>query len=233
MIMTHGDNKGLVLPPRVAPTQVVIIPIHFKNKIDIVNDKCAALLASLKKAGIRAEFDNRPYNPGWKHNDHELHGVPLRIEIGPRDVQNNTCVVCRRDKPNKEDKLSLQIGDNFDQTIADLLEQLQADLFARAKALRDAQTRQITQWSDFVPTLNEKNVILAPWCEKPECEDEIKKKSKAESESLTSDDEVGHQLTGAAKSLCIPFNQPELPVGTKCFCCGGEPKSWTLFGRSY
>jgi len=235
MIMVHGDNKGLVLPPRVAPVQVVILPIHFKGKTEAVDEKAAAVNEQLLAAGIRSEVDSRPYNPGWKHNDHELHGVPLRIEIGPRDVQNNTLVIARRDKPGKEDKISLTIDENLAGTISDLLNQMHGDLFQKAKTALDNQTLRVTKWEEFVPSLNKKAVVLAPWCEASECEDRIKKQSREESEQAggNEDEEIGHRLTGAAKSLCIPFKQDPLPEEGVCFCCGAKAVSWTLFGRSY
>lgn len=232
--MLHSDNKGLVLPPRVAPIQVAIVPIHFKNKTEIVDEKAEWLSVQLKAAGIRVMLDNRPYNPGWKFNDHELHGVPLKIELGPRDVQNNTLVISRRDKPNKEDKITLKMDDDVCKNIQDLLETMQNDLFNAAKAMYDKQTVEVTKWEDFVPALNNKCIVLAPWCEAVVCEDHIKKKSKEESEANVSEEEIGSTLTGAAKSLCIPFEQKELPADAKCFCgCGDAAKSWTLFGRSY
>jgi len=235
-IMIHSDNKGLVLPPRAAATQVAIVPIHFKNKTEIVDEKAAWLYGKLKASGVRVMLDDRPYNPGWKFNDHELHGVPLKVELGPRDVQNNTLILSRRDKPNKEDKISIPMDENVCDKIKELLEQMQEDLFQAAKDKYAKQTIDVTKWEDFVPALNNKCMVLAPWCEEVSCEDHIKKTSKAESEAsaASTEDESGTQLTGAAKSLCIPFEQKELKEGTQCFCnCGKTAKSWTLFGRSY
>jgi len=231
-IMLHSDNQGLVLPPRVAPTQVAIIPIHFKKKIELVNEKAEWLYQTLKASGIRVMFDNRPYNPGWKFNDHELHGVPLKVELGPRDVENNKVVIGRRDKPNKEDKITLDMDDNLCDNVKKILEEMQDALFQKAKEACDNQTIEVTKWEDFVPALNQKCRVLAPWCEAVECENQIKKKSKEESEVTTG--EETSTLTGAAKSLCIPFEQKPLPEGAVCFCgCGAPAKSWTLFGRSY
>lgn len=231
--MLHSDNKGVVLPPRVAPTQAAIIPIHFKNKTEIVDEKAKWLFVQLKAAGIRVMLDDRPYNPGWKFNDHELHGVPLKIELGPRDVENNTVVISRRDKPAKEDKITFKMDDDLTKNISELLETMQNDLFQRAKDMYNKQTVEVTKWEDFVPALNNKCIVLAPWCEAVECENEIKKKSKEESEA-SAPEESASTLTGAAKSLCIPFEQKELPADAKCFCgCNAPAKSWTLFGRSY
>lgn len=231
--MLHSDNKGLVLPPRVAPVQVVIIPIHFKGKIEMVNEKAAWLTQLLKKAGIRAKLDDRPYSPGWKQNDHELHGVPLRVELGPRDVENSTVVVARRDKPAKEFKVSLTLNEDLPKVLHDLLEEVQANLFETAKAKTAAQTVDVTKWEDFVPALNNKCMVKAPWCEAVLCENDIKKRSKEEAEA-TGAEESASTLTGAAKSLCIPFEQREMAEGTLCFTgCGTAAKSWTLFGRSY
>merc|ERR1712063_156336 len=231
-IMLHSDNTGMILPPRVAPIQIAIIPIYFKGKIDLVNEKAQWLHKLLKASGIRVMFDNRPYNPGWKFNDHELHGVPLKVELGPRDVENNKVVIGRRDKPNKEDKIKLTIDDKLCENINNLLETMQAELFQSAKDKYAKQTVEVTKWEEFVPALNNKCIVLAPWCEEVACEDNIKKKSKEESEA--SSEESASSLTGAAKSLCIPFEQKPLPEGAECFCgCEKAAKSWTLFGRSY
>jgi len=235
MLMVHSDNSGIVFPPRVAPVQVVILPMYFKGKTEAVDERADTILARLREAGIRCDVDRRPYNPGWKHNDHTLHGIPIRIEIGPRDVENNTLVVCRRDKPNKEDKISMTVDDSLISKLQEQMEDMHNCLLNNARERLKAQTVKVTTWDNFVPTLNQKCLVLAPWCEAVECENEIKKKSKEESEAAatTVDEEVGHTLTGAAKSLCIPFEQDPLPEGAVCFACGQQPKSWTLFGRSY
>jgi len=231
-IMIHSDNKGVVLPPRVAPIQAAVVPIHFKNKTEVVDAKAQEVYDLLKKAGVRVMLDNRPYNPGWKFNDHELHGVPLKIELGPRDAESNSVVVARRDRPNKEDKIKLTIDDKLCENINNLLETMQAELFQSAKDKYAKQTVEVTKWEEFVPALNNKCIVLAPWCEEVACEDNIKKKSKEESEA--SSEESASSLTGAAKSLCIPFEQKPLPEGAECFCgCEKAAKSWTLFGRSY
>merc|ERR1712130_327791 len=183
-IMLHSDNTGMILPPRVAPIQIAIIPIHFKGKIEMVNEKAQLL----KSSGLRVILDDRPYTPGWKQNDHELHGIPLRVELGPRDVENSTVVVARRDKPGKENKVSLTLDENLPQALKDMLEDAHANLFQRAKEESEAGDVE----------------------------------------------ESASTLTGAAKSLCIPFTQREMPEGTTCFTgCGSAAKSWTLFGRSY
>jgi len=232
-IMLHSDNTGMILPPRVAPIQIAIIPIHFKGKIEMVNEKAQWLHQLLKSSGLRVTLDDRPYNPGWKQNDHELHGIPLRVELGPRDVENSTVVVARRDKPGKENKVSLTLDESLPQALKDMLEDVHANLFQRAKELCDKQTVDVEKWEDFVPALNNKCRVLAPWCEQVSCENDIKKRSKEESEAGDAE-ESASTLTGAAKSLCIPFSQREIPEGTICFAgCGSAAKSWTLFGRSY
>jgi len=228
MIMVHGDNKGLVLPPRVAPVQVVIVNIPKKKSMAEVNAKCNELLQTLLNAGIRAEVDLRDnYTPGWKYNYWETKGVPLRIELGERDLEKNKVVFARRDGDKKED-VSMA---NLVETAKQVLEDIQTNLFKKAKERRDEHLKKANTWEEFLNFLNNKNVVMVPFCEDGTCEGNVKKKSAEESKAQKTDEKF--QLTGAAKSLCIPFVHPELPSGTKCFCCGNAAKSWTIFGRSY
>eukprot|EP01111_Echinosteliopsis_oligospora_P000710 TRINITY_DN1083_c0_g1_i1.p1 TRINITY_DN1083_c0_g1~~TRINITY_DN1083_c0_g1_i1.p1 ORF type:complete len:580 (+),score=222.95 TRINITY_DN1083_c0_g1_i1:83-1822(+) len=231
MVMVHGDDKGLVLPPRVSPIQVVIIPLHFAGKdTTAVDEETKKLFAEMKAKGIRVYLDDRSnYNPGWKYSNWELRGVPLRVEIGPKDVENKACVVVRRDTGVKE---TVSRDDIISRSFA-LFTDIQQNLLARATAERDAHKVEVREWSKFVPTLDERNICLCPWCESSACEEEVKKRSAAESLAAKNDEEKGFRLTGAAKTLCIPFEQPELPQGTPCFSCGNTAKKWCLFGRSY
>jgi prolyl-tRNA synthetase len=232
MIMVHGDNKGLIIPPRVVPVQVVIIPIHFANKDNsAVDQKANEVLDQLRNKGIRARLDDRTqYNPGWKYNHWELKGVPLRIEIGPKDLEAGRVVVSRRDTGTKE---TVRF-DSLDTRIRELLDDIQNNLLEKARAERDAHIVEVTSWDKFVATLDGRNLCLTPWCDRTECEDKVKVKSAEESVKQKAEEEKGFRLTGAAKTLCIPFNQKEIPEGTMCFAgCGHPAKKWTLFGRSY
>lgn len=231
MIMVHGDNKGLVIPPRVAPFQVVIIPIVFKNKEQLVADYAEKLLGVLTAAGIRAMVDTSDKKPGFKHNHWELRGIPVRIEVGPKDVEKEVIAVKRRDEL-QGDKVFIPLSEAGEKVNA-LLDEIHTSLFNKAKADIDQHTVKCTKWEEFVPALEGKNRVLAPWCEKEECEEEIKLRSKEESEALAAADDQTHRLTGAAKSLCIPFEQEEMPEDQVCIKCGKKATKWTLFGRSY
>jgi prolyl-tRNA synthetase len=240
LIMVHGDNKGLVLPPRVAPLQVVVIPIHFKEGANEVMDKKArdVVAALLSEKGIRAHCDDRDnYNPGWKYSHWELKGVPLRLELGPKDVEKNQVLAVRRDTGAKE-----PIGlDVLDKRITALLDEIQASLLQKAKDNRDQSIAQITTWEEFVPALDGKKIVRAPWCNETPCENKIKERSSTESKQeenpKENDPEKGgetfEKLTGAAKTLCIPLEQDPLQPDAKCFACGNPSKCWTLLGRSY
>eukprot|EP00238_Polyblepharides_amylifera_P006247 CAMPEP_0196579626 /NCGR_PEP_ID=MMETSP1081-20130531/23712_1 /TAXON_ID=36882 /ORGANISM="Pyramimonas amylifera, Strain CCMP720" /LENGTH=495 /DNA_ID=CAMNT_0041899263 /DNA_START=70 /DNA_END=1554 /DNA_ORIENTATION=+ len=215
MIMVHGDNKGLVLPPRIAPFQVVVVPIPnsklSETEREQLKNGAHKLQEALVGAGVRTKLDDRDnYTPGWKYNHWELKGIPLRCEFGPRDLQNGTCVLVRRDTGAKE---VLNI-DQLPVKTSQLLTQIQKDMLARAVSQRNAAIATVLEWKDFVPALEQKKLVLAPWCEDPESEEEVKRKSSAESEG------------GAAKSLCIPFEQPPLPKGTKCFVTGKPATCW-------
>jgi prolyl-tRNA synthetase len=234
MIMTHGDDRGLVLPPRIAPLQVIIVPLHFKGKENaIVDDRAEQLAAELNAAGIRAKSDPSPnHNPGWKFNHWEIKGVPLRIEVGPRDVENNSYLVARRDQalltPVPKEAVAHA---NLVSRARELLDTIQSDMLERAKKARDERIVRVTEWKDFVRTLDGRNIVLAPWCDRVACEEDIKDKSGKEAKDAQ--EAGGFQLTASAKSLCIPFDQPEAVESYKCFCCGEQAKVWCLFGRSY
>jgi prolyl-tRNA synthetase len=229
MVMVHGDNKGLVMPPRVAPVQAVIIPLFFANKDNSGVEKVTKeLLAALKAKGVRVTLDDRTnYNPGWKYNHWELKGVPVRIEVGPKDVETGNAVVARRDNGAKETVSQANVPDY----VLTKLTEIQQALLERSTKERNEHMVKVTEWSKFVPTLDAKNTVLTPWCDRVECEKDVKKRSGEESKK--DEENTGFRLTGAAKTLCIPFDQPELAEGTKCFACGELAKKWTLFGRSY
>ncbi len=222
-VMVHGDDTGLVLPPRVAPVQVVVVPIPnaklSAEERDALAAGAAAAAEALKAAGVRVKLDARDnYTPGWKYNHWELKGVPLRAEFGPRDLAAGVCVLARRDT---RDKVTVPLAE-LPQRAQALLEEQQAALLAKATAERNAHISTVTAWPEFVPALDRKHMVLAPWCEDPASEEWVKKKSAEESDR------------GAAKTLCIPFEQPPLAPGTRCFTGSGkEATCWALWGRSY
>lgn len=173
---------------------------------------------SLKAAGVRSKLDNRDnYTPGWKYNHWELKGVPMRIEFGARDLENGTCVIARRDNREKE---TVKIED-LTKRCSELCEQIQKDMFERARKIRDENIVSLTSWDGFIEALDAKKLIMTPWCNTKDSEELVKKKSTAESTG------------GAAKTLCIPFEQPALEAGTKCFITGEPATCWVLWGRSY
>ncbi|MCO5591601.1 hypothetical protein L7F22_045590 [Adiantum nelumboides] len=217
MVMIHGDDKGLVLPPRVATVQVVVIPVPYKNvDSSVMLDACHEVSQKLESAGLRVKEDTRDnYPPGWKYSDWELKGVPLRIEIGPKDIENKQVRMVRRDNFEKED-VPL---DNVAKRAVALLDEIQANLFKKAQEERDLCIKKVLKWDDFVKALNDKNMVLAPWCDDVEVEEDVKARTKGD--------------MGAAKTLCMPFEQPDLPEGTICFASGKPAKRWALWGRSY
>ncbi|RZC51873.1 hypothetical protein C5167_020298 [Papaver somniferum] len=195
MVMVHGDDKGLVLPPKVASVQVIVIPVPYKDAdVQAICDACSETAEELNNAGFRAETDLRDnYSPGWKYSNWELKGVPLRIEIGPKDMAKNQVRVVRRDNGAKEDISRIILVDQ----IKDLLDNVQQSLFDAAKQKRDACVVVAKTWEEFTKALNEKRMILAPWCDEEEVERDVKARTKGE--------------MGACKTLCTPFDQPELP----------------------
>jgi len=227
-IMVHGDDKGLRLPPRVAPIQIVIVPIPKKGAEDAINGKAHEIEALLSKAGFRVEVDKRENKPGWKYNYWETRGIPLRLEIGDKDLQKNAVMVCRRDTGKKE---SFSVDDLLTKIPA-TLDDMHNAMFDAAKAVKAAHTKTAVTFSEFITFLNDKNIVLVPFCCGSDCEEKVKERSKNESVAQATDEVVG--LTGSAKSLCRPFDQPELKANTKCFGeCGADAKEWCLFGRSY
>ncbi|VVT57479.1 uncharacterized protein SAPINGB_P005716 [Magnusiomyces paraingens] len=233
MVMVHSDNKGLVLPPRVAETQVVVVPVGLTAKSTPeqrkeIQDSCRKIEADLAAAGVRVTGDYRDnYSPGWKFADWELRGVPLRIEFGPQDLKKQQLIAVRRDNGAK-----LTFGlDTFVSSVQAELEKIQVDLYDKAKASFDGHITKADSLDKFVPALNTKNVVLAPFCGEEACEDEIKDKTARQGQEGVEVDEKAPSM--GAKSLCIPFDQPELAAGTKCVGCGQPAKFHTLFGRSY
>lgn len=217
MVMTHGDDKGLVLPPKVAPIQVIVIPVPFKDAdTTAIKGACESAVYTLNQAGIRADLDAREnYSPGWKYSQWEMKGVPLRIEIGPKDLANKQVRIVRRDNGTKVDIPSTDLVEQ----VRVLLDGIQVNLLETAKQKRDACIVRISTWDEFTAALNEKKLILAPWCDEEEVEKDVKARTKGE--------------LGAAKTLCTPFDQPDLPSGTVCFASGKPAQKWSFWGRSY
>ena len=205
VIMVHGDNSGLVLPPKVAPTQVVIVPIQQKK--EGVLDKAVELKEQLK--AFRVKVDDTEKSPGWKFAEHEMRGVPLRLEIGPRDIEAGKAVIVRRDNGEKTE-ISLE---NIEATIGEMLDRIQKEMLERARAHRDAHTYTATNYEEFVKIINEKpGFVKAMWCGDQACEDKVK------------DDTT-------ATSRCMPFNQER--ISETCVCCGKPAKALMYWGKAY
>jgi prolyl-tRNA synthetase len=213
IIMTHGDDKGLVMPPRLAPVQVVIVPI-FKTDEERSKVLPAAdeIFNKLKAAGIRVKMDAREeFTPGWKFNDWEMRGVPLRIEVGPKDVANQAAVLARRDIPGKEGKTFGVPVAEIDTKVSEMLAVIQKALFDKALAFREEHTHHPENYEDFKKAV-EDGFALAWWCGSAECEDKIKQDTKA-------------------TNRCIPLDQPG---GTgKCIFCGKESTEKAIFSKAY
>ncbi len=233
-VMCHGDDMGLVLPPRVAPRQVVVIPIFSKKfGLPALSPFMSEVVADLKGAGIRVEVDVRDnYTAGWKYNHWEQKGVPIRIEIGPHDVKARSVIAVRRDDGSKHTVAFGCGGGELGKEIKLMLEKIQTSLFARALQDRNLHYSKVTCWEDFVPALERHDIIMAPFCNEAEWEEKVKERSREEALcGVQEDNRVATSL--AAKALCIPLEQPDLPSGTKCFISGKPAVKWVLWGRSY
>ncbi len=207
VIMVHGDDNGLVLPPRVAPTQVVIVPI--RQNVDGVLDKAYEIEKTLKEAGLRVKVDASDKSPGWKFSEAEMRGIPLRIEIGPKDIEEGKCVIAKRNDGVKE---KYNLDDNLVANINTLLDKMHNEMYDKAlKHLNEHMTR-VNTMEEFVDVLeNKTGFVRAPWCGDTECELKIKEQTTATSRCIT-DQEVH---------------------GEKCICCGKEAKKIVNFAKSY
>ncbi|OJJ51187.1 hypothetical protein ASPZODRAFT_12025 [Penicilliopsis zonata CBS 506.65] len=242
MVMIHSDNHGLVLPPPVAEIQTIIVPVGITAKTtDEERDKLYArideLVTMLRDADIRVESDLRDgYSPGWKFNQWELRGVPLRIEFGPGESTGNYVTAARRDIPGKEGKSTIDIPE-LATGVRTLLDTIYQDMFKRAEEKFRSHRKLITNWDDFCPALNDKNICVIPHCLTEECEDQIKELSARKAEEDSDEPEDARAPSMGAKSLCIPFEQPEgiEPGVTKCVNpqCTRLAEKWCMFGRSY
>lgn len=209
----------------------MIIPVGITNQLTAegkknLYDAAAKYEGELKKAGVRVKVDYREnYTPGWKFNHWEVKGVPVRLELGPKDLEKGAVVACRRDTL---EKTSLALA-TLPAEVDGLLERIQAAMYAKAKKERDEHLKIVYKWDEFVPVLNSKNIVMIPWCQQTPCEDDIKDRSaKASAEAV---DEKAPSM--GAKTLCIPFEQPGDATQHTCVGCGKPAKSFTLFGRSY
>ena len=223
LIMHHSDNKGLVFPPTVATVQVVIIPITFSKGAKEVQKKCNEITELLKKNGIRAHIDDRTnYKPGWKFNDWELKGVPLRIEIGPKDIEEGKAQTCRR-FDNKKSKISFE---NIVEDVNKILNDINTEMFKQAEEKMMKKKGKATNWKEFMDELNQLKFIETPWCTDKQCEENVKAHSAEDSDESSA-------LSGKAKTLCMPQGQSNVPEGTKCFKCDKPAQKYVLWGRSY
>ena len=210
MILTHGDDKGLIIPPRIAPIQVVIVPILYKEEdSENILKETRHLASTLEKGGIRTYMDDRTqYTPGWKYNEWEMKGVPLRVEIGPRDVKNKQVTVVRRDTGEK----STIPSSSGEAKMEKLLDEIQESLFQRAKKSMEELTSKAEDMQSFKRTLEEKGGFIKTFlCDDVTCEDQIK------------------QETGATVRL-VPFHRKETG---KCVHCGTDGSQMVYFARSY
>ena len=209
IIMVHGDDSGLVLPPRIAPTQTMIIPIA-QHKEGVL-EKAKELYNRLKENGIRVKIDESDKTPGFKFAEQEMLGIPTRIEIGPKDIENNQVVVVRRDNGEK-------ITINFDlieKELPTILESIQKDMFTRAKLALEDHIFEANTMDEMKEIANNKiGLIKANWCGDPECEDNI----KAE--------------TGGFGSRCMQ-EEDQKEVHGKCICCGKDAKHKVVWGKAY
>lgn len=204
LIMAHGDQRGLVLPPVIAPVQVIVVPVAaFKEG---VTERATALYNELLSYGVRAEIDNRDMSPGWKFNEWEMKGVPLRIEIGPKDIENNTCVFVRRDTHEKT-FVSL---DELKSVVAKL-DEIQKNMYQKSKSIRDSKIKRATSLDEILAAVDGKCFARAGWCGDRACEDKVKEYAAATSRVYAEEGE-----------------QEET-----CAVCGKKAKHTILYARAY
>ena len=206
LIMVHGDDSGLVLPPRIAPTQVMIIPIQQQK--DGVLDKANELKERLAKS-FRVKLDDSDKTPGWKFAEQEIRGISTRIEIGPKDIEANQCVIVRRDT---REKIVVSL-DEVETKIAEVLETMQADMLAKAKKFLAEHISDATTYDEFKDAVEHKpGFIRAMWCGELACEEKIKADT-------------------TATSRCMPFEQEQ--ISDVCVCCGRPAKKLVYWGKAY
>ncbi len=207
LIMVHGDNSGLALPPKIAPTQAMVIPIQ-QTKEGVLS-KAQEICQTLKDAGLRAKVDDTDKSPGWKFSEQEMRGIPVRVECGPKDIAAGQAVIVRRDTREKIVAPLDQIGEKVCRT----LEVMQQEMLERARAHRDAHTYTATDYESFKKTIEEKpGFVKAMWCGDVACEEKIKEDVQA-------------------TSRCMPFKEERL--SDVCVCCGRPAKKMVYWGRAY
>ena len=205
VIMVHGDNSGLVLPPKVAPVQVMIIPIMQKK--EGVLEKAAQLKEVL--SGYRVKVDDSDKSPGWKFSEQEMRGIPLRVEIGPKDIEANKAVIVRRDT---REKIEVSL-DEIESKVGEILELMQKEMLERAREHREEHTTVATNYDEFKDAIaNKPGFVKAMWCGEEACEIKIKEDT-------------------TATSRCMPFEQEN--ITDKCVCCGKPAKSMVYWGKAY
>jgi prolyl-tRNA synthetase len=207
VIMAHGDNRGLKLPPKVAPIEIVIVPVA-SHKEGVI-EKAEELYKVLNKS-YRVKLDLRDNcTTGYKFNDWEMRGVPVRIELGPRDIENKVCVLVRRDN---QEKITVKI-EEVEEKLKEILEDIQKSMFNECKKILEEKTTTAKTLDEFISTINQnQGFIKAMWCGNQECEDKIKAET-------------------GAHSRCIPFKEEK--ISDKCVCCGKEAKHYIIWGRQY
>ncbi len=210
LIMTHSDDNGLVLPPHLAPIHVAIVPIAKSDEqMRQLDEHIAPIVKALEAKGLVVKYDNRSeYKPGWKFNEYEFKGVPVRLAIGPRDFENGTCEVCRRDTL---EKTTMPI-EGIAEYVSGLMEQIQQNLFKKAADFRASQTRKVDTWDDFKVEIEKNGFLLCHWDGTQETEERIKEETKA-------------------TIRCIPFDAPE--EEGKCIYSGKPSHRRVVFARSY
>lgn len=206
LIMAHGDQRGLKLPPRVAPVQVVIIPVAAHK--EGVKEKALEIEQILKKAGIRVKVDLSEQSPGWKFNEWEMKGVPIRLEIGPRDIENGVAVLVRRDN---FEKTTVKF-DTIAEEVSKTLDLIHENMYEMSKNFTHSHIVTAQNMDELTAGIEGKNFVKTMWCGCPECEAKIK------------------ELT-AATSRAMPFDQT--PIGDKCVCCGKKATKVIYFARAY
>jgi prolyl-tRNA synthetase len=207
IIMTHGDDNGLILPPAVAPIQVVIVPVA-QHKEGVL--EAARALKDKLSARFRVKLDDSDNSTGWKYSQYEMKGVPLRLEIGPRDIENNSCVLVSRVSREKN-FVSL---DGIEASVEAALASVHDELYRRASENLKNRTSNATTYEELLEIASTKSgFIRAMWCGDSECEDKIKND------------------TGGVKSRCIPFDEEHL--SDVCVCCGKPAKHMVVWGRQY
>lgn len=206
IIMVHGDDNGLVLPPYVAPIQVVIIPVA-QNKPGVL-PSARELYKTISEAGYRVKIDESDKTPGWKFSEYEMKGVPLRVEIGPRDIENGVVTIAKR---NSGEKITVE-REKLVEKINELIPQIHLEMYQKANEYLLEHTTQVNSFEEFNKALEKGGYAKMMWCGDRACEDRIK------------------EMTNAT-ARCIPFNQ--MPFGETCPCCGKPAKKVVLFAKAY